>query len=354
MNQCVHIKGICKHYGKVEALRQIDLSIMDGEFVALLGPSGCGKTTLLRLIAGFDQPNDGEIWLHGERVATKFSIKPPEFRQIGMVFQSFALWPHMNVYENVVFPLHYQPNVLEEYKRNIRKRVQEILELVGLGGFEKRFPSQLSGGQRQRVAVARAIVFNPALLLMDEPLSSLDAELRIQMRKEIQDIHRNLGTAIIYVTHDQSEALAMANRVVVMKEGAIEQVGSPNEIYFSPKTPFVAKFVGQSNFLKGEWLDSRTFSIHFNNQNPVVINTKQNFQPFQNDNILPIRPDQIQLRKLRNQYSKNGLLGKVRHIQFQGRELMYSVQVEEYQLEIMTNTYTHFEYGEDVEVELLV
>ncbi|MFM1653295.1 ABC transporter ATP-binding protein [Brevibacillus sp. B_LB10_24] len=345
------IRGVNKRFGQVTALHHVDLAIKRGEFIALLGPSGCGKTTLLRLIAGFESPSAGEIWLNGELVANAESRKPPEERRIGMVFQSFALWPHMTVYENVAFPLKHQSNIAPAYKQNPEKRVKEILEMVGLGGFEQRYPNQLSGGQRQRVSLARAVVFHPSVLLMDEPLSSLDAELRIQMRKEIQEIHRELRTSIVYVTHDQSEALAMADRIVVMKEGNIEQVGTPQEIYFAPQTPFVAKFVGRANFLSGTWLNPGTFRPEIGRE-PIAIQSPHFFSFFQKHNLLPVRPDQISLKKCNE--AAAGLVGMIANIQFQGKELIYSVQTPESQLEVITDIHTRFDFQEKVMLELQV
>lgn len=343
--------GVSKQFGNVTALHHIDLSVGQGEFVALLGPSGCGKTTLLRLLAGFEAPTDGEIWINNERVADKTRRTPPEERRIGMVFQSFALWPHMTVYENVAFPLRHQQHVPAEYKQAPRERVAHMLEMVGLAGMENRYPSQLSGGQKQRVALARAIVFNPTLLLMDEPLSSLDAELRMQMRKEIQHIHRELGTAIVYVTHDQSEALGMADRIVVMRGGQIEQAGTPHDIYYAPQSPFVAKFVGRANFLKGNWADSQTF-ILANGEQAVPIRVSRDCTPFHAHQVLPVRPDQIKLR----QWSQDaqGVIGKVKHVQFQGRELLYSIQVGEEEWEVVSDRGERFGYDQQVAVEVCV
>lgn len=349
MNNAV-VAGVSKQFGGVTALHHIDLQIGNGEFVALLGPSGCGKTTLLRLLAGFESPSGGEIWINHERVADQSYRKPPEQRRIGMVFQSFALWPHMTVYENVAFPLRHQQDVPEAYRQNPRERVAQVLELVGLGGMEQRYPSQLSGGQKQRVALARAIVFDPALLLMDEPLSSLDAELRMQMRKEIQHIRRELGTSIVYVTHDQSEALAMADKIVVMRGGRVEQAGTPQEIYYSPQSSFVAKFVGRANFVKGTWTDRQTFLVE--GQEGAGIRVTQDYSAFYADHVLPVRPDQIKLRTWREE--DGGIRGRVKHVQFQGRELLYSIQVGGEEWEVVSDIRDHFAYGEQVAVEICV
>ncbi|WGV60538.1 ABC transporter ATP-binding protein [Brevibacillus brevis] len=346
------VKGVSKKFGDVTALHHLDLQIGQGEFVALLGPSGCGKTTLLRLLAGFESPTSGEIWINQECVADQARRKPPEERRIGMVFQSFALWPHLTVYENVVFPLQHQKHVPAAYKDKPKARVAQMLEMVGLGGMEERFPNQLSGGQKQRVALARAIVFNPTLLLMDEPLSSLDAELRMQMRKEIQFIHRELGTSIVYVTHDQSEALAMADQIVVMKGGRVEQAGSPHDIYYSPQSPFVAKFVGRANFLKGNWSCPNTFLLERQGEPAVPIAVSRDFSSFHAQQILPVRPDQLKLAAW--QQGMEGVVGKVSHVQFQGRELLYSIRVGEDDWEVVTDISQRFSYEERVCVEVCV
>ena len=216
-----------KSFKNIQALKGISLSIEDGEFVAIVGPSGCGKTTLLRLIAGFEQPTEGEIYMDDICVANKKGSIAPEKRNLGMVFQAFALWPHMKVREQVCFPLKHHRFVEQSLKDQKNERVEEMLKLVGLIEFSERLPGDLSGGQKQRVAIARALAPSPSLLLMDEPLSSLDAKLRIELRNEIQTIHRKTNTSIVYVTHDQSEALAMADKIVVMNAGEIEQVGTP-------------------------------------------------------------------------------------------------------------------------------
>lgn len=346
------VAGVSKKFGSVTALHNLDLQIGQGEFVALLGPSGCGKTTLLRLLAGFESPTSGEIWINHERVADAAGRKPPEERRIGMVFQSFALWPHLNVYENVAFPLRHQKQVPDAYKKDPRARVAQMLEMVGLGGMEERYPSQLSGGQKQRVALARAIVFNPTLLLMDEPLSSLDAELRMQMRKEIQYIHRELGTSIVYVTHDQSEALGMADKIVVMKDGRVEQAGTPQEIYYAPESLFVAKFVGRSNFLKGSWSNPHIFLLDKAGGQTQPIPVSRDYTSFHAQRVLPVRPDQLKLKAWHQ--GMDGVVGKVTHVQFQGRELLYSIQVGEEEWEVVSDVNERFSYDEQVLVEVHV
>ncbi len=231
----------------VPAVRALTLHIARGEFVTLLGPSGCGKTTTLRMIAGFVKPTGGLIRLDGQVLANAANgaCVPPEARGMGMVFQSYAVWPHMTVAANVAYPLKLRRTPRAE----IDRRVDAMLELVGLGGFAKRFPSQLSGGQQQRVALARALIAEPRVLLLDEPLSNLDAQLREAMRGELIDLHRRTGVTIVYVTHDQAEALAMSDRVVIMQQGAALQIGTPAEVYHRPTQRFIAEFIGAANML---------------------------------------------------------------------------------------------------------
>jgi putative spermidine/putrescine transport system ATP-binding protein len=230
-----------KRFGPVVAVDDVSLDIAPGEFVTLLGPSGSGKTTTLMMLAGFEIPTGGEIYVDDDPIA----VVPPYRRNIGMVFQNYALFPHMTVGENIAFPLQMRKLSRSE----ITRKTQEVLALVGLPGYEGRYPRQLSGGQQQRVAVARALVFNPRVLLMDEPLGALDKQLREHLQLEIKALHDQLGVTIIYVTHDQEEALVMSDRIAVMNDGHIEQCGPPTELYDEPSTRFVASFIGESNFI---------------------------------------------------------------------------------------------------------
>jgi spermidine/putrescine transport system ATP-binding protein len=237
----IELRGVTKRYGGNVALRELDLQIRDGEFFCLLGPSGCGKTTTLNLIGGFVAPTQGTIWLRGQRIDTL----PPHKRPVNTVFQSYALFPHMSVRDNVAFGLR-----MDRVKRGeTAQRVQQALALVGLEELGDRTPAQLSGGQQQRVAVARALVKRPAVLLLDEPLGALDLKLRQRLQVELSQIHREVGTTFVYVTHDQEEAMSMANRIAVMNLGTIEQLGTPFEIYRRPSSRFVADFIGDANFL---------------------------------------------------------------------------------------------------------
>lgn len=238
----LQVRGVSKLFGAFRAVNDISLDIQKGEFLTLLGPSGSGKTTLLMMIAGFLDISAGDIALDG----TSISQTPAEKRNFGMVFQGYALFPHMSVRDNIGYALSVRKRPADE----IRKRVDEMLELVQLQDFADRKPGQLSGGQQQRVALARALCFAPPVLLLDEPLGALDKKLRVDVQEQLKDIHRRVGTTFIYVTHDQEEALSMSDRIVIMRNGAIEQVGSPQELYERPVNQFTASFLGKSNFIQ--------------------------------------------------------------------------------------------------------
>ncbi|MBG3877998.1 polyamine ABC transporter ATP-binding protein, partial [Desulfovibrio oxamicus] len=239
----IELRGVTKTFEDTVALDSIDLTIRNGEFLTLLGPSGCGKTTILRLLSGFEQPTSGEVRINGQVV----NRVPPEQRQVNTVFQNYALFPHMTVRDNVAFGLKMQGVAADETAR----RVLDALRMVHLENFADRKPRQLSGGQQQRVAIARAVINNPLVLLLDEPFSALDFKLRKQMQLEIKHLQRQLGITFVFVTHDQEEAFAMSDRVVVMNEGRIEQIGAPKEIYEEPANMYVARFVGDINALPG-------------------------------------------------------------------------------------------------------
>lgn len=249
MEAVLEFSEVSKNFAHVPAVEEVSFHVHPGEFFTLLGPSGCGKTTTLRLAAGLEEPDDGEIRLRGAPIASprRGIFLPPDKRQMGMVFQSYAIWPHLTVFENVAFPLR----VRREPPGAVRQRVLEALELVGLRGLEERGATELSGGQQQRVALARALVYTPTLLLLDEPLSNLDAKLREQMRFELRALQRKLSLAILYVTHDQTEAMTLSDRIAVMQRGHFEQVGTPDEVYERPATPFVGDFLGRTVILEG-------------------------------------------------------------------------------------------------------
>lgn len=240
----IELRSVTKRFGDFEAVKGVDLAVRTGEFLTLLGPSGCGKTTLLRIMAGFETPDEGSVWLGGEDI----SLVPPYRRPVNQVFQSYALFPHMTVRDNIAFGLRMQ----RVSRTESSSRVAEVMEMVSLVGLEDRRPHQLSGGQRQRVALARAIVCRPKVLLLDEPLSALDAKLRLAMQVELKRLQRRLGLTFVFVTHDQEEALTMSDRIAIVHQGRIEQMGSPTEIYHQPRTAFAADFVGMGNLLDAE------------------------------------------------------------------------------------------------------
>jgi iron(III) transport system ATP-binding protein len=244
----VTIKELSKHYGDVGAVKGLSLTVEAGELVALLGPSGCGKTTTLRLVAGFLTPEAGEIWVGDRCLSSAAAVVPPERRRMAMIFQSYALWPHMTVAQNVAYGLRFKRGVARADRDH---RVKEILRVVQLAGYEARYPAELSGGQQQRVAVARALVIEPEILLLDEPLSNLDANLREEMRFEIRRLHEAFGITTLYVTHDQAEAMVISDRIAVLERGRVAQVGPADEVFLKPRTRFVAEFIGRTNLLEG-------------------------------------------------------------------------------------------------------
>ena len=282
----LHLDNLVKRFGGNTVVKGANLSFSKGEFVTLLGPSGCGKTTILRMIAGFERPTSGTILVEGKDISTL----PPNQRQIGMVFQAYALFPNMNVEDNVGFGLRIAGMGRDER----RVRVEEMLKLIGLGGYGKRFPFELSGGQQQRVALARALAPKPRMLLLDEPLSALDAKIRVSLRQEIRAIQRDLRITTIFVTHDQEEALSISDRIVVMSAGNIEQVGTPFEIYNKPATRFVATFVGQLNTLSARVDDPARRTVSIDGQPVVVPSLPANARA--GDTVsLTMRPEAVQL-----------------------------------------------------------
>ncbi len=320
----VRLEKIGKRYGDLWAARDIDLKIERGEFFTLLGPSGCGKTTLLRIIAGFVSPDRGIVFLDDKPV----NDVPPWQRDVGMVFQNYALWPHMTVFENVAFGLRERKIPRSE----IETRVGDALARVGLATTERRRPSQLSGGQQQRVALARTLVVQPRVLLLDEPLSNLDAKLRAEMRIELLKLQRDLGITTVYVTHDQEEALALSTRIAVMDSGKVVQEGSPHEIYENPRSRFVAQFVGQSNLFFGtikeagdEFVEIQTdegFKIK-----AAVTALQLKTKPAKKITVY-IRPEAIVLARIGDAPPEtNRLNGKVAASAYQGSSVAYKVDI---------------------------
>lgn len=285
----ISLKNVTKTFNGVVACDKIDLKIAEGELFTLLGPSGCGKTTALRIIAGFYLPDAGSIFF-GDQDITGLS---PNKRGTGMVFQNYALWPHMNVFDNVAYGL----KIRKTPKDVVKSQVKETLDLVRLSGLESRTPFQLSGGQQQRVALARALVIKPKVLLLDEPLSNLDAKLRLEMRQEIIGIQKKLNITTVYVTHDQEEALSISDRIAVMKSGAIQQVGSPKEIYVNPQNAFVADFIGQCSFMEGTVTNVNRY-VEVEAEGGVKLKALKSFETKVGDRVTcAIRPENFDVKK---------------------------------------------------------
>ena len=301
--------------GEVTAVHEINLDIEKGELVTLLGPSGCGKTTTLRMIAGFEFPTQGRIILDGLEI----NSLPPHKREMSMVFQSYAIFPHLTIYENIAYGL----NVQRLSKSVIKERVNKVLELVHLEGYGDYAPTQLSGGQQQRVALARALIMEPKVLLMDEPLSNLDAKLREEMRTEIRRIQKEMNITSVYVTHDQIEAMTLSDRIVVMNQGIIEQIGSPVEIYRFPNNRFVANFIGRANFIPGEVQEKNKGGLTVNALGEVInlTNIERNFN-HQEAVTLIVRPEMIRIKKTGELFK-----GIVRRAVYLGDVIEYDVEV---------------------------
>ncbi len=316
----VMLKNLVKSYGDLTALKGINLSIMKGEFFSLLGPSGCGKTTTLRLIGGFEQPTSGEVFISDEIM----NGKPPYKRRVNTVFQNYALFPHMNVFNNLAFGL-VQKNSPKDL---IRSRVSQMLELVQLPGYENRRITEMSGGQQQRIALARALINEPEVLLLDEPLGALDQKLRKNMQVELKRLQEKLNITFILVTHDQEEALALSDRIAVMNEGNIEQVGKPYEIYEFPKTRFVADFIGATNLLKVSVLEVDSDFIHLQFGNNTLKARKNGVPCSSGENLeVSIRPERLWLTNTGEDITDNLLRGCITDVMFLGDVTHYDVRL---------------------------
>ncbi len=347
----IEIINVTKRFGTNLVVDNVSLEIADKEFVTLLGPSGCGKTTTLRMIAGFLQPDAGEIRVGGQLISNATFMTPPERRNMGMVFKNYAVWPHMNVFENVAFGLQMK----KVGKQETKERVAKMLEMVGLSGLEGRYPGQMSGGQQQRVALARALVVEPTILLLDEPLSNLDAKLREQMRFTIKDLQRRTGITFVYVTHDQAEALAMSDRVAVIQLGKVQQYGPPGDVYKRPANRLVADFMGLVNLLPGkiERLDDEGQAQVRLGDDWLVTASVPAKAAVGGKVTLVVRPEDINLlpagRAAEDQSLARGTVGKMT---FLGNYTDYRVEVNGRELRVQAASSTPFADGEPVAVQI--
>lgn len=329
----ITLNNITKNYGNVQIIQNFSDKFNDHEFITLLGPSGCGKTTMLRMIAGFEKPTTGEIKIDDVVVSSADKFVPPNLRNIGMVFQSYAVWPHMNVFDNVAYPL----KIKRVPRSEITERVMNILEAVHLSPYVKRMPSELSGGQQQRIALGRALVSNPQVLLLDEPLSNLDAKLRESMRFEIKEVQKRFGMTVVYVTHDQTEAMAMSDKVIVFNNGAVQQMDTPMNIYRNPANQFVADFVGKINFIDATASEGQ---IEF------AGGQRMNYSGEKRGNVVvAIRPENMIMRM-----DRGILRGKMLHEYYLGDVNDCRVDVDGTTLRVILSgsTYGKFHIGEKV------
>lgn len=318
----VELRKVFKVFNGETAVRGVDLTIGQGEFFSILGPSGCGKTTTLRLIAGFETPSAGEVLVRGQSMLNV----PPNQRPVNTVFQSYALFGHMTIWDNVAFGLKIKGLT----KAELEDQVRDALALVKMESFARRYPAQLSGGQRQRVALARALVNRPAVLLLDEPLGALDLKLRKEMQMELSTLHRELGMTFVMVTHDQEEALSLSDRIAVMNEGRVEQVGTPSEIYESPRTPFIADFIGETNLLQGrlKQTDRSAWQVETNHGLPVVVRPAEDWSATGGEAIaVSIRPEKVGLSLYPPEAMGNCFEGQLRNIMYLGTHVHYTVQL---------------------------
>jgi len=356
----LRIQNLYKIFDRVVAVNHINLEIAEGEFFTLLGSSGCGKTTTLRMVGGLEKPDGGEIHL-GDRCLVSESKRlfiKPEKRDMGMVFQSYALWPHMTVFENVVYPLKLRGIRGHEAE----KKVAEILELVGLASLEERPAPALSGGQQQRVALARALVFSPRVLLLDEPLSNLDAQLREEMRRELKSLQQRLGITVLFVTHDQIEALSLSDRIAIMKLGQLEQVGGPEDVYYHPATPFVRDFLGKTFLLPGKILGIADQQVNVAIQqfdaSPLSIQ-RSNLSASGNgltgvgqSVMVAIRPEQVELWAKAPEGKLNMVPANLQSVQFLGDRYEYTVALGSETRVLVSPASRYLKAGEKIYLEL--
>lgn len=343
------VNNLSKSFGNVKAVQEISFEATEGRVLSLLGPSGCGKTTTLRCIAGFENPDQGEIYLDDRKI-TPF---PPEKRGIGMVFQNYALWPHMTVYGNLAFGLQ----IRKVPKPEINKRIKKILSMVQLEGYENRYPRQMSGGQQQRIAMARALVFEPDIMLLDEPLSNLDAKLREEMRFEFTELQKKLGITAVYVTHDQAEALVLSDKIVILDQGKIVQSGTPKEIFSNPKNKFVAGFIAVTSFMDGK-VDSLA-----EEQKKVVVKTDDGLTIQGNNSNLSlgqrvsvaIRMNAVHFVQDEDEIEKNSVnlfKGKIIQSSYLGNIVDYKISVGNWIVRTNTEVKNNFKVGDEVKFYL--
>lgn len=347
----LELENVSKMYGDFHAVTSVNLTVYPGEFVTLLGPSGSGKTTILQMIAGFVRPSEGRIKLEGKDI----SNTPPNKRNLGFVFQDYALFPHMNVFQNIAYPL----KIRRKSKEEIKQSVEKMLELVQLSDFAHRKPSELSGGQQQRVALARALVFEPTLILMDEPLGALDKKLREHVQMEIKRIQEITGVTIIFVTHDQEEALVMSDRIAVLNKSYLVQIGSPQELYETPVNYFVADFIGQNNFLKGTVtkIENGKMTVNLNQNNRMLLEHDNEDIRINQSVYVSIRPEKLRLVQAEGTEAnsgQNGLTGEIDKVVYLGDSLKYSIKIENENeplyLSVVTNNQIVFSKGQRVMV----
>ena len=340
----LEIKNLTKRYQKnVTVVDRVNIEINENELATIVGPSGCGKTTTLRMIAGFIKPEEGSISINGKEVVNneKNIFLQPERRGIGMVFQTYAVWPHMNVFNNVAYPL----KIRKTDRKIIKQKTEEVLKIVDLVQYAERYPHELSGGQQQRVALARALVMDPKLLLLDEPLSNLDAALREQMRSEIKEIQKKMQVTIINVTHDQVEAMSMSDKVVVMKKGKLIQMGTPQELYNQPVNSFVAKFIGSANTLPCEWIgDEQGNRMKVKLENEVITIDKRERKS--NLGLIAVRPNKIEFD------SNSAVKGRIARKLYLGHSIEYYIDVENEMIRILSDVENNFDIDDTVGLKI--
>jgi len=347
------LKNLTKKFEDVTAITDISYRINDGEITSFLGPSGCGKTTTLRLIAGLEDPTGGEIYIDGELVSNEEWAKPPEDRNLGMVFQNYAVWPHMTVFQNVAYPLKLR----HQDRQEIDEKVTYTLDLVGMAGMKERYPEQLSGGQQQRVALARALVMEPTAMLLDEPLSNLDAKLREKMRFEIMELHKKLQVTVVYVTHDQAEAMVISDQIVLMQNQEIAQIGTAEEVYRTPVNRFVADFVGVANFIdstvKKVDRDRGRASVSLDSsrgeiQLKCLLSGSGDRVKQGESGSFFVRPEDIELTPV----EEGNLEGTVKLRTFLGDSIDYRIQAEEIEWRVKSNPEVKYEEDEKVGMKI--